>query len=114
MARARTTNSRATLAAPQTANATSGRQPTSTTRERGGAHRKGRGRDHSATTWNHTTTLRISREPTPEMSASLPPPSHEGNTAEALASMQRVIEGLADRIDRQERVGKHNTAPPQP
>ncbi|XP_059294551.1 uncharacterized protein LOC132047538 [Lycium ferocissimum] len=113
MANTRSSSGGARTVVPQAPNATSGRQPASTAGGRGGAHRRGRGRGRGTTTRTRSTTTRTTREPTPEMSASPPPPSHEGVTAEALISMQRVIEGLADRMDRQERIQQQNTTPAQ-
>ncbi|PHT32471.1 RNA polymerase II C-terminal domain phosphatase-like 2 [Capsicum baccatum] len=66
------------------------------------------------TAGNRTATPRSSREPTPEGNTSPPPPSVEGSTAEVFASMQRAIEGLADRLDRQEMGDQRNAAQPQP
>lgn len=108
MARTRLSNERDTTGAPQAPNVTSIRQPTSSARGRGGAPTAGRGRGRSTTTGNRSTTIGISREVTPEMSASPPPSSQDNATMAALTSMQRVIEGLVDRMDRQERIGQHN------
>lgn len=75
-------------------------QRATTGRGIGRACGRGRGRGSRNTIRNRTVTPRSSREPTSEGNISLPPPYHEGITAEALISMQRSIEGLADRLDR--------------
>ncbi|WMV24899.1 hypothetical protein MTR67_018284 [Solanum verrucosum] len=87
--------------------------PTFSTRARDRARRTGRGKFCNATTGNRNTTIRTSREVTPERSASPPPTSQENATTGVLASMQKAIESLVNRMDRQERDGQHNVAATQ-
>ncbi|KAG5609744.1 hypothetical protein H5410_021025 [Solanum commersonii] len=93
MCQTRLSNVRATTGVPEAPNVTSARQPTSSR--------------------NRSTTIRTSREVTPEKSTSPPPTSQDNATTGVLASMQKAIESLVNRMDRQERDGQHNVAATQ-
>ncbi|KAH0695934.1 hypothetical protein KY289_013416 [Solanum tuberosum] len=77
------------------------------------ARRTGRGKGRNAIKGNRSTTIGTSREVTLERSASPPPSSLENATSGVLASMQKAIESLVNRMDRQERDGRRNVATTQ-
>lgn len=107
MAQTQLSNHKSTTGVSQIPNDTSTRNPTSINRGRGKAHKSGQGRSHSTTIGNRSTTLRTTREATPKMIATPTPPSQDNATMAILNSIQRVIEGLVDRMDRQEKMGQY-------
>ncbi|KAG5587434.1 hypothetical protein H5410_047868, partial [Solanum commersonii] len=97
---------------PEAPNVTSARQPTSSSWGRDKTRRTGRGEVLNATTGNRSTTIRTSREVTPEKSTSPSPTSQENATTGVLASMQKALESLVNKMDRQERDGRPTGAAP--
>ncbi|KAG5615026.1 hypothetical protein H5410_014850 [Solanum commersonii] len=75
---------------------------------KGQSSRTGRGEGRNSTTRNRSTTVRTSREVTPERSASPPLTLQKNATTRVLVSMPKAIESLVDLLGRHHESGMNS------